>query len=147
MAEPNALPLIEAWIYYQLSQDAETLTVVGDNIHVGVVPPDVEPPYVQASFYGGQYKRGVGEVRVMTVVDYIVKLVTRGAPSGEHLVALDRFDEVIGRQSDALLNNYRFSGRGERPVSYEETRPGGTEVYYHRGGIFRLWCYPQVDSQ
>ncbi len=145
MSEPNAIPLIEAWLYYQLSRDAELAAIVEDRIYRDVADEDTTYPYVIYSYHDGDYKDGVGDVRVMTVVWYTVKLITKGEPTAEQLVALTRFDEVIGHQSDALLNNYRFSGRARKPISYQERRQGGAERYYHRGGIFKLWCYPQVS--
>lgn len=144
MATPvNAIPKIEAWILAQLSGDASLTAVVSTRIWKDVAPVDTAFPYVVFSMLpGSYYLQGVGECRLLTRADYMIKIVTEGDASDTEVTALDRFDEVIGAQSASLLNGFLFSGRGLSPVSYTEPRPGTPHFYNHAGSVFQIDTYP-----
>lgn len=144
MATPaNAIPKIEAWILAQLAGDSALAAIVSTRIWKDIAPIDTTYPYVIFAMRpGSYYLQGVGECRLLTRAEYLIKIVTEGDASDAEIAALDRFDEVIGAQSASLLNGFLFSGRGRAPISYTEPRPGTPHFYNHAGSVFQIDSYP-----
>lgn len=144
--DANAIPKIEAWILAQLTGDSALAALVGTRIWKDFAPIGASYaayPFVVFSMRpGSYYLQGVGECRLLTRADYLIKIVTEGYPTDAQIVALDRFDEVIGKQSAATLGGFLFSGRGISPVNYTEPRPGTPHFYNHAGSVFQIDAYP-----
>lgn len=143
MAEANALPKIEAWIYTQLTTDDELTEIVSTRVKNGFAPTGTPTPYVIFAMRpGSYYVQGVGDVRLMTRAEFTIKLVTDGPPTTAQLVALDRFDEVIGKQSAAVLDDFVFSARGLYPVGYPEQFTGSAKFLVHSGSVYQIDAHP-----
>ena len=143
MSEPNAIPKIEAWITEQLKTDATLAALVQRRVFNEYAPPKTDTPYIVFAIQpGSHYVQGVGDTRLMTRAEYLIKLVTSGAPTNQELEGLDQFDVLIGKQSNAQLNGFLFSGRGLHPVKYVEPRPGTAHFYTHSGSVFQIDAYP-----
>lgn len=141
--DANAIPKIEAWILAQLTGDAALTALVSTRVFKDFAPVTTVFPFVVFSMRpGSYYLQGVGECRLLTRADYLIKIVTEGYPTDAQIVALDRFDEVIGKQSAATLGGFLFSGRGVLPVNYTEPRPGTPHFYNHAGSVFQIDSYP-----
>lgn len=141
--DANAIPKIEAWILAQLGGDAGLGAIISTRIFKDFAPVTTAFPFVVFSMRpGSHYVQGVGDCRLLTRADYLIKLVTEGYPTDAQIVALDRFDEVIGLQSAATLGGFLFSGRGLAPVNYTEPRPGTPHFYNHAGSVFQIDAHP-----
>lgn len=140
--EANALPKIQAWILSQLANDSALAAIVSTRIWRDIAPVGTGFPYVVFTMNQAEYMQGVGDCRLLTRAYYLVKLVTEGDPTDAQIVALTRFDEVIGKQSASQLDGFLFSGRGTEPVSYTEPRPGTPHFYNHVGSVFQIDSYP-----
>lgn len=139
----NAIPKIEAWILAQLAGDSGLTAIVSTRVWKDAAPVNTVFPYVVYTMRPGSfYVQGVGECRIQTRANYLIKMVTEGDPTDAQIVALTRFDEVIGAQSASELGGFLFSGRGIRPVNYTEPRPGTPHFYNHAGSEFQIDSYP-----
>jgi hypothetical protein len=142
----NELPAAENWLHDKLASDAEIASVVGGKIYKYALPQGLTNPYplIIYSLASDSDFQGLGTVRILTRPLYLVKVISRGAPSSLVNLAADRIDEIIGKTTkDTFVSTagdmFAVSSRREAAVQFMERDPtvAGT-IYFHLGGLYRL---------
>lgn len=135
------LALTEQWLYGRLAADAALIAEVGGalatRIYADVAPLGTASPWVVFQLQTPQADtRGVGNVRILTNGQYLV----RGIAASTDLTRLDTIAERI----DALLNHVQGAITGLTVVASYRIRPFRlTEIvdgvsYLHLGGLYQL---------
>ena len=140
----NELPAAENWLHDKLAGDGEIASVVGARIYKYALPQSPIYPLVVYSLASDSDFQGLGTVRILTRPLYLVKVISRGAPSSLVNLAADRVDEIVGKTTkDTFISTagdmFAVSSRREAAVQFMERDPAvaGT-LYFHLGGLYRL---------
>lgn len=140
----NELPAAENWLHDKLVGDSEIASVVGGRVYKYALPQSPIYPLITYSLASDTDFQGLGTVRILTRPLYLVKVISRGAPSSLVNLAADRIDEIVGRTTkDSFTSTagdmFAVSSRREAAVQFMERDPAvaGT-IYFHLGGLYRL---------
>ena len=140
----NELPAIENWLHDKLVADTEIAAVVNQRVYKYALPQSPIYPLITYSLAADSDFQGLGTVRILTRPLYLVKVISRGAPSSLVNLAADRIDEIVGRVvKDSFISTagdmFAISARREAAIQFMERDPAvaGT-IYFHLGGLYRL---------
>lgn len=141
---------IEKWLYSKLSGDTGAggvNTLVNGRIYAYLATQGAAYPLVLYSLQSDRDVQGVGTNRVKTNALYLIKVISKGAPTTAAHSAIDRIDELIGKAVRETSDGYVFTGRREESISYletDETSQAGSagSQFRHVGGLFRIEAYP-----
>lgn len=140
----NELPAAENWLHDKLAEDTEIASVVGARIYKYALPQSPIYPLVVYSLASDSDFQGLGTVRILTRPLYLVKVISRGAPSSLVNLAADRIDEIVGRTTKDTFTStagdmFAVSSRREAAVQFMERDPAvAGNIYFHLGGLYRL---------
>jgi len=140
----NELPAAENWLHDKLANDGEVASIVGGRIYKYALPQSPLYPLITYSLASDSDFQGLGTVRILTRPLYLVKVISRGAPSSLVNLAADLIDEIIGKTTKDIFistagDMFAVSSRREAAVQFTERDPTvvGT-IYFHLGGLYRL---------
>lgn len=140
----NELPAAENWLHDKLAADTEIAAVVGARVYKYALPQSPIYPLIVYSLASDTDFQGLGTVRILTRPLYLVKVISKGAPSSLVNLAADRVDEIIGKTvKDTFTSTagdmFAVSSRREAAVQFMErdSSIAGT-IYFHLGGLYRL---------
>lgn len=140
----NELPAAENWLHDKLAGDAEIASIVLDRIYKYALPQSPIYPLITYSLASDTDFQGLGTVRIITRPLYLVKVISKNAPSSLVNLAADRIDEIVGKTTkDTFISTagdvFAVSSRREAAVQFTERDPSvaGT-IYFHLGGLYRL---------
>lgn len=140
----NELPAAENWIHDKLAGDSEIASVVGARVYKYALPQSPIYPLITYSLASDSDFQGLGTVRILTRPLYLIKVISKGAPSSLVNLAADRIDEIVGKVvKDSFVSTagdvFAVSSRREAAVQFMERDPtvAGT-IYFHLGGLYRL---------
>lgn len=140
----NELPAIENWLHDKLVADNEVFSVVADNVYKYALPQRPRYPCIVYSLASAFDFQGLGAVRILTRPLYLVKVVSRGAPTTLVNLCADRVDELIGKAVRETFistagDQFAISARRESAVQFVE-RDSALEgsLYFHLGGLYRM---------
>lgn len=140
----NELPAAENWLHDRLASDPEIASIVLNRIYKYALPQSPIYPLITYSLASDSDFQGLGTVRILTRPLYLVKVISRGAPSSLVNLAADRIDEIVGRTTKDTFTStagdmFAVSSRREAAVQFMERDPtvAGT-IYFHLGGLYRL---------
>jgi hypothetical protein len=140
----NELPAAENWLHDKLAGDAEIASIVLDRIYKYALPQSPIYPLITYSLASDTDFQGLGTVRIITRPLYLVKVISKNAPSSLVNLAADRIDEIVGKTTkDTFISTagdmFAVSSRREAAVQFTErdSSVAGT-IYFHLGGLYRL---------
>lgn len=140
----NELPAAENWLHDKLAGDSEISSIVLNRIYKYALPQSPVYPLITYSLASDSDFQGLGTVRILTRPLYLVKVISRGAPSSLVNLAADRVDEIVGKVTKDTFTStagdmFAVSSRREAAVQFMERDPAvaGT-IYFHLGGLYRL---------
>lgn len=140
----NELPAIENWLHDKLVDDGEIASVVNQRVYKYALPQSPIYPLIVYSLTADSDFQGLGTVRILTRPLYLVKVISRGAPSSLVNLAADRIDELVGRTvRDTFISTagdqFAISARREAAIQFMERDPSAAgTIYFHLGGLYRL---------
>lgn len=140
----NELPAAENWLHDKLMGDSEIFNVVAGRIYKYALPQSPIYPLIVYSLASDTDFQGLGTVRILTRPLYLVKVISRGAPSSLVNLAADRVDEIVGKVTkDSFTSTagdmYAVSSRREAAIQFMERDPAAAgTLYFHLGGLYRL---------
>lgn len=140
----NELPAAENWLHDRLVSDTEIAGVVNQRIYKYALPQSPIYPLITYSLASDTDFQGLGTVRILTRPLYLIKVISKGAPSALVNLAADRVDEIIGKVTKDTFTStagdmYAVSSRREAAIQFMErdTTVAGN-IYFHLGGLYRL---------
>ncbi len=128
----------EQWLYTVLSTDSQLAAVVGTRIYAYIAPENATFPYVVYQNQAGRDVRGVGPLRIMANLLYVVKVVGQTNTFGALETAANRIDAVLQAASGTPTRGTVIACVREQPFALVESLDTGQ--YRHLGGIYRLWA-------
>jgi hypothetical protein len=128
----------EQWLYTVLSGDTALAAVVGTRIYAYIAPEGAAMPYVVYQNQAGRDVRGVGPLRIMANLLYVVKVIGATNSFGTLEVAANRIDAVLQAASGTNVRGTVIACVREQPFALVESLESGQ--YRHLGGIYRLWA-------
>ena len=142
----NELHAIDNWLHDKLATDGEIFSVVSNRVYKFALPepPTVAKPAIVYSLASATDFQGLGTVRILARPLYLVKVVSRGAPTPLVNLAADRIDELIGKTvRDTTVSSasdmYAISARREAAVQFtERDTVVPSNIYFHLGGLYRM---------
>lgn len=140
----NELPAAENWIHDKLASDSEIASIVIDRIYKYALPQSPIYPLIVYSLASDSDFQGLGTVRIITRPLYLIKVISRGAPSSLVNLAADRIDEIVGKTTKDTFTStagdaFAVSSRREAAVQFMERDPAAAgTLYFHLGGLYRL---------
>ena len=145
------LDATEHWINDKLTADAEIVAAGFDEkVYRDQAPDDAEYPFIVFSFQAGADVNAVGTARILTRPIYQIKVISKGAPDATARLLANRIDEIFQNavaETHSITRtesggneteSYTFSSRRIEPVSYTENEQSAKQLYYHRGGLYRI---------
>lgn len=140
----NELPAAENWLHDRLVSDTEIAGVVNQRIYKYALPQSPIFPLIVYSLASDTDFQGLGAVRILTRPLYLVKVVSKGAPTSLVNLAADRVDEIIGKVTkDSFVSTagdmFAVSSRREAAIQFmERDATVAGNIYFHLGGLYRL---------
>lgn len=140
----NELPAAENWLHDRLVGDTEIASVVGGRVYKYALPQQPIYPLITYSLAADTDFQGLGTVRIITRPLYLIKVISRGAPSSLVNLAADRVDEIVGKVTkDTFVSTagdmFAVSSRREAAIQFMERDPAvAGNIYFHLGGLYRL---------
>ena len=128
----------EQWLYTVLAADTALAAVVGTRIYAYIAPEGAAFPYVVYQNQAGRDIRGVGPLRIMANLLYVVKVVGQTNSFGALETAANRIDTVLQAASGTPTRGTVIACVREQPFALVESLDTGQ--YRHLGGIYRLWA-------
>ena len=128
----------EQWLYSVLAADSQLAAIVGTRIYAYVAPQGATMPFVVYQNQAGRDVRGVGPLRLMANMLYVVKVVAQTNTFGTLETAANRIDAVLQAASGSNVRGTVIACVREQPFSLVESLETGQ--YRHLGGIYRLWA-------
>lgn len=131
----------EAWLYGLLTGDTALAALVDSRVYSGAAPQGATLPCVIINHQSGRDVLGVGTVRVMSRLAYLVKAVGRCQSYLALEPIADRIDAVLHGASGAVAG---IEGAGAEllactrtmTVAYAEMDEG--VQYRHLGGLYQI---------
>lgn len=140
----NELPAAENWLHDKLVGDTEIVSVVNQRVYKYALPQSPIYPLIIYSLAVDSDFQGLGTVRILTRPLYLVKVISKGAPSSLVNLAADRIDEIVGRVvKDSFVSTagdmFAVSSRREAAIQFMERDSSiAGNIYFHLGGLYRL---------
>lgn len=139
----NELHAIDNWLHDKLVADTEIYAVLQQRVYKYALPQSPIFPSIVYSLAADTDTQGLGTVRILTRPLYLIKVVSKGAPSSLVNLAADRIDEIVGKVvKDTFVSSagdeYAVSSRREAAVQFTERDPSSQQLYFHLGGLYRM---------
>lgn len=128
----------ESWLYSVLAADSQLAATVGTRIYAYIAPEVAAFPYVVYQNQAGRDVRGVGPLRIMANMLYVVKAVGQTSSFGTLEAAANRIDAVLQAASGTNVRGTVIACVREQPFALVESLSAGQ--YRHLGGVYRLWA-------
>ena len=128
----------EQWLYSVLAADSQLAAIVGTRIYAYVAPQGATMPFVVYQNQAGRDVRGVGPLRLMANLLYVVKVVAQTNSFATLETAANRIDVVLQAASGTNVRGTVIACVREQPFSLVESTNEGQ--FRHLGGIYRLWA-------
>lgn len=131
----------DSWLFGVLSGDVPLMALATGGVYAHNNPSrTVAFPYVlfqqQAA---GADVRGVGPVRIMAPMVYLVRGIAEGNSFGGSLKSIaDRIDALLQAQHGTAADGVIVACVRERSFALPETTADGRQ-YRHLGGVYRIW--------
>jgi hypothetical protein len=147
------------WIFQTLSRDTTISSLIGDKIDKSISPtsslspgeiPTGKFPRIHYAYSAGSDNQGLGTVRLLSRLSYIIKVVQYRQNDADEVARLvDRIDELIGKATvatveDAIGNFWVISARRLGPIYYPEYFGTSQDFFTHNGGLYRLEITPLI---
>lgn len=140
----NELPAAENWLHDKLVADTEISSVVNQRVYKYALPQSPIYPLIVYSLAADSDFQGLGTVRIITRPLYLIKVISKGAPSSLVNLVADRVDEIVGRTTkDSFTSTagdmFAVSSRREAAIQFMERDPAvAGNLYFHLGGLYRM---------
>ena len=128
----------EQCLYSVLAADSQLAAIVGTRIYAYVAPQGAAFPFVVYQNQAGRDVRGVGPLRLMANLLYVVKVVAQTNSFTTLETAANRIDAVLQAASGTPTRGTVIACVREQPFALVESLETGQ--YRHLGGIYRLWA-------
>lgn len=123
------------WLKATIEADA-TLDAMISGAYLGIIPEEVSLPAVRYEVMGARDVRGIGVVRILSHIDWMVLVVREGLDVAPLIPIADRLDFVLNEASGQNSNVWVGACFRLDPFYTTERSESGVQ-YRHAGGIYR----------
>lgn len=131
----------DSWLYGVLTGDATLMGLATGGVYAHNNPTRPTFPYVLFQLQApGADVRGVGPVRIMTPLVYLVRGITESNSFGGSLKSIaDRIDALLQAAHGTAAGGVIVACVRERPFALPEAAADGRQ-FRHLGGVYRIWA-------
>ena len=131
----NEILWTSVWLKSLMEGDATLDAMIG-GAYLDLIPEEVNLPAVRYNVMGSHDVRGIGPLRVISMVDWLVLVVREGLDVAPLLPIADRLDFVLHEASGDVTGAWVGQCLRLNPFQTTERSESGVQ-YRHAGGIYR----------
>jgi hypothetical protein len=124
------------WLYETLIASEDLATAAPGGVWETPAPEGTELPFVAFDLLDVGDTLGVGASRILSTVQYVVRVVAADVPLSQMLTPATLLDEALHGHSGTVDEGIVAGCVRERPFQMTEHRDGQT--YRHLGGVYRI---------
>lgn len=136
MASAVESVIAERWLNATLKGDTALMALVGNRVYGEVAPENAPLPHIIFMSRSGTSWRVMRPQRLGSTLEYVVKVVGKGASYVALNEAATRIAALLDGKRGAAEGGHVLSSAHIQPVAYPETSQG--VQYRHLGGLYRL---------